>query len=106
MSPTVQIALSKGRILEESLPLLARAGIAPTEDPASSRKLVFDTHDDNVKLIVIRAADVPTYVQYGAADLGYHHVNVVARQRVDPALYLVGDVRDDRGRTGTTSSCG
>lgn len=70
MADTLTIALSKGRILEESLPLLAAAGITPLEDPARSRKLILDTSQPHVKLVVIRAADVPTYVQYGAADLG------------------------------------
>ncbi|MHB8347855.1 MAG: ATP phosphoribosyltransferase [Acidiferrobacterales bacterium] len=64
------IALSKGRILEEALPLLAHAGIVPAENPLESRKLVIDTSLPDVKLVMIRAADVPTYVQYGAADLG------------------------------------
>jgi len=64
------IALSKGRILKESLPLLAAAGIEPVDDPDKSRKLILDTNRPEVKLVVIRAADVPTYVQFGAADLG------------------------------------
>lgn len=64
------IALSKGRILEETLPLLAQAGIEPLEDIGRSRKLVFESTRPDVRLIVIRATDVPTYVQYGAADLG------------------------------------
>ncbi len=64
------IALSKGRILEEVLPLLARAGIEPIESPLESRKLVIGTSQPDVRLVIIRAADVPTYVQYGAADLG------------------------------------
>ncbi|MFV1993002.1 MAG: ATP phosphoribosyltransferase [Acidiferrobacterales bacterium] len=70
MNDTINIALSKGRVLEETLPLLARAGITPTEDPNKSRKLIFDTNNPKVKLTIIRAADVPTYVQFGAADLG------------------------------------
>lgn len=70
MNNTLTIALSKGRILEETLPLLARAGISLRDDPNKSRKLILDTSDPTVKLVVIRAADVPTYVQYGAADLG------------------------------------
>lgn len=70
MNNRLTIALSKGRILEETLPLLARAGIGLRDDPNKSRKLILDTSDPTVKLVVIRAADVPTYVQYGAADLG------------------------------------
>lgn len=64
------IALSKGRILDDTLPLLAEAGIYPAEDIKKSRKLIFDTNHEHIKLVVIRAADVPTYVEYGAADLG------------------------------------
>lgn len=64
------IALSKGRIFEETLPLLAAAGITPTEHPESSRKLIIDTNHPNIRLVIVRASDVPTYVQYGAADLG------------------------------------
>ena len=66
----ITIALSKGRILTQALPLLAEAGITPREDPTSSRKLILDTNLGDVKLVVIRAADVPTFVEYGAADLG------------------------------------
>ncbi|MCS4504726.1 ATP phosphoribosyltransferase [wastewater metagenome] len=64
------IALSKGRILEETLPLLAAAGIEPAEDPEASRRLVLPTNDPAVRLVVVRATDVPTYVEYGGADLG------------------------------------
>lgn len=64
------IALSKGRILEETLPLLAQAGIELLEDPEDSRKLIFETTRDDVRVIVIRATDVPPYVRYGAADMG------------------------------------
>lgn len=70
MSKQLILALSKGRILDETLPLLADAGIVPAEDLGKSRKLLFDTNFDDVKLVVIRATDVPTYVQLGAADLG------------------------------------
>ena len=66
----ITIALSKGRIFEETTPLLAAAGIIPQEDPESSRKLILGTNRDDVRLIIVRASDVPTYVQYGAADLG------------------------------------
>ncbi len=64
------IALTKGRILKETLPLLARAGIEPLEDMDASRKLVFGTSVPGVRLLILRGSDVPTYVQYGAADLG------------------------------------
>ena len=66
----ITIALSKGRIFEETTPLLAAAGISALEDPEASRKLVLPTNRPDVRLIIVRATDVPTYVQYGAADLG------------------------------------
>lgn len=66
----ITIALTKGRILEETLPLLAQAGIEPVENIKTSRKLVFDTSREGVRLLVLRGSDVPTYVQFGAADLG------------------------------------
>lgn len=66
----ITIALSKGRIFEETTPLLAAAGITALEDPESSRKLILPTNRPDVRLIIVRATDVPTYVQYGAADLG------------------------------------
>lgn len=64
------IALSKGRILNETLPLFAKAGIAPLEDMEKSRKLIFETTDPAVRLLILRASDVPTYVEHGAADIG------------------------------------
>ena len=64
------IALSKGRILDDTLPLLAEAGIVPTENPDKSRKLIIPTTQDDVRLLIVRATDVPTYVEHGAADLG------------------------------------
>lgn len=70
MNDVITIALSKGRIFKETMPLLKAAGIVPKDDPEKSRKLILDTNRDDVKLVVIRATDVPTYVQYGAADLG------------------------------------
>ena len=66
----ITIALSKGRIFEETLPLLQAAGVTPLEAPESSRKLILPTSRKDVQLIIVRASDVPTYVQYGAADLG------------------------------------
>lgn len=70
MTDTITIALSKGRIFKETMPLLKAAGIEALEDPETSRKLILDTTIDHIKLVIIRATDVPTYVQYGAADLG------------------------------------
>jgi len=70
MTESLTIALSKGRILDETLPLLAAAGIEPLDNPRTSRKLIFDTNRANIKLVIIRAADVPTFVEFGAADLG------------------------------------
>ncbi|CAD6556060.1 ATP phosphoribosyltransferase [Paraburkholderia sabiae] len=64
------LALSKGRIFEETVPLLAAAGIEVTDDPETSRKLILPTNDPNVRVIIVRATDVPTYVEYGAADFG------------------------------------
>ena len=69
LSP-ITIALAKGRILKDTLPLLAHAGIELRDDPDTSRKLILDTNQDRVKVVLIRATDVPTYVQWGAADLG------------------------------------
>ena len=66
----ITVALSKGRIFEETLPLLAAAGIVPGEDPEKSRKLIIGTNRPDVRVVIVRASDVPTYVQYGAADLG------------------------------------
>jgi len=64
------LALSKGRIFEETMPLLAAAGVQVTEDPETSRKLILPTTDPNLRVIIVRATDVPTYVEYGAADFG------------------------------------
>jgi ATP phosphoribosyltransferase len=66
----ITIAVSKGRIYEEALPLLAKMGIAPIDDPETSRKLILSTTRDDVQLVIIRATDVPTFVEYGAADMG------------------------------------
>ena len=68
MPEMLTLAVSKGRILKETLPLLARMNIVPREDPETSRKLIFTTSQPQVRLLIIRAADVPVYVDYGAAD--------------------------------------
>ncbi|MCR5865714.1 MULTISPECIES: ATP phosphoribosyltransferase [Aquincola] len=67
---TVTLALSKGRIFDETLPLLKAAGIEVTEDPETSRKLILTTNRPDVRVVLVRATDVPTYVQYGGADMG------------------------------------
>lgn len=66
----ITIALSKGRIFKDTLPLLEKIGIRPVDDIKITRKLILDTNQDNIKLVLIRATDVPTYVQWGAADFG------------------------------------
>ncbi|WCN09080.1 ATP phosphoribosyltransferase [Marinomonas mediterranea] len=70
MKETLTIALSKGRILDETLPLFEKANIIPAEDMKKSRKLIFDTNHLNIKLVLLRATDVPTYVEHGVADFG------------------------------------
>jgi len=70
MSEMLTLALSKGRIFKETLPLLKAAGIEPIDDPETSRKLILDTNQPDVRLIIVRASDVPTYVEYGGADIG------------------------------------
>jgi len=69
-STPITIALSKGRIFDETLPLLAAAGIVPQGDPETSRELIIATNRPDVRVVIVRATDAPTYVQYGAADLG------------------------------------
>ncbi|MEJ2643386.1 MAG: ATP phosphoribosyltransferase [Gammaproteobacteria bacterium] len=97
MSEPLTIALSKGRIFKETLPLLAHAGIEPVDDPERSRKLILDTNRPDVKLVIIRAADVPTYVEYGAADLGVAGKDVLMEHAGD-GLYEPLDLRIARCR--------
>jgi ATP phosphoribosyltransferase len=68
--PAITLALSKGRIFDETLPLLKAAGIEVLEDPEKSRKLILPTSNPDLQVVLVRATDVPTYVQYGGADLG------------------------------------
>jgi len=74
----ISIALSKGRILEETMPLLARMGVRPKEDPETSRRLIIPTGRRGVRMVVVRASDVPTYVGHGAAELGIAGGDVLA----------------------------
>lgn len=96
----ITIALSKGRIFRETLPLLAAAGIVPQEDPETSRKLILDTNQLDVKLVIIRATDVPTYVQYGAADLGVAGKDVLMEHGGE-GLYELVDLNIARCRLMT-----
>lgn len=70
MTDGITIAVSKGRIYDQAMPLLAKLGIVPKEDPSISRKLVLETSQENIRILIIRALDVPTYVQLGSAELG------------------------------------
>ena len=91
MTNKITLAISKGRILTETVPLLQRMGMAPVEDLEKTRKLLIDTENPNVRLVIIRAADVPTYVQYGAADLGIAGKDVLMELEGD-GLYEVLDL--------------
>jgi len=93
----ITIALSKGRILEETLPLLGAIGIRPAEDPETSRKLILDTDRPEVGIVIVRASDVPTYVRYGAADLGVAGKDVLYEQGSE-GLYQPLDLRIARCR--------
>ncbi len=97
MSDSIIFAISKGRIFKEALPLLAAAGIVPEEDPATSRKLIFATNRPDVRLLVIRATDVPTFVDNGAADLGIAGKDVLLEYAGD-GLYEPLDLRIARCR--------
>lgn len=93
----ITLALSKGRIFDETVPLLARAGITPLEDPETSRRLIIGTSDPNLRLVVVRAADVPTYVQYGAAEIGVAGRDVLMEHGVR-GLYVPLDLGIGRCR--------
>src|SRR3954469_18121812 len=88
----ISIALSKGRIFEETMPLLARVGLEPKENPERSRKLIIGTRRRDVRLIVVRASDTPTYVQHGGADLGIAGRDVLAEHGGE-GLYQPLDLR-------------
>ncbi|WP_374564254.1 ATP phosphoribosyltransferase, partial [Nitrosomonas sp.] len=93
----ITIALSKGRIFEDTVPLLRAAGIEVLDDPDASRKLILATNRDHVRLIIVRASDVPTYVQYGAADLGIAGKDVLLEHGGD-GLYQPLDLNIARCR--------
>jgi ATP phosphoribosyltransferase len=94
---TLTVALSTGRIFDEALPLFAAAGIVPAEDPETSRKLILATGMPGVTVVLVRASDVPTYVQYGAADLGVAGKDVLLEHGGD-GLYQPLDLEIARCR--------
>ena len=95
--PTLTIALSKGRILDETLSLFEGAGIAALDDPRASRKLIVATRHPDVSLVILRASDVPTYVRYGAADLGVVGKDILLEDGAD-GLYQPLDLGIGRCR--------
>jgi ATP phosphoribosyltransferase len=97
MSQGLTFALSKGRIFDETLPLLARAGIEVLDDPETSRKLILATNRADLRVVLVRASDVPTYVQYGGADLGVAGADVLMETPGD-GLYRPVDLRIARCR--------
>jgi ATP phosphoribosyltransferase len=94
---TITLALSKGRIFDETLPMLKAAGIEVAEDPEKSRKLIIGTSRPDVRLVLVRATDVPTYVQYGGADLGVVGLDTLL-EHDGPGLYQPLDLRIARCR--------
>jgi ATP phosphoribosyltransferase len=105
MTAPLTLALTKGRILAETLPLLAAAGIEPVEDIASSRKLVFETSDPALRLVILRGTDVPTYVRHGAAALGVVGKDMLLEQGAD-GLYEPLDLGIARCRLMTAAPRG
>ncbi len=102
---TLTIALSKGRIFDETLPLLAAAGIVPAEDPETSRKLILPTNRPGIAVVIVRASDVPTYVRYGAADLGVAGKDVLLENGGD-GLYQPLDLEIARCRMAVATKRG
>lgn len=99
------IALTKGRILKETLPLLASAGIEPAEDILSSRKLLFQSNVENLRLLVLRGSDVPTYVRHGVADIGVTGKDILLENN-GAGLYEVLDLGIARCRLMTAGLVG
>jgi ATP phosphoribosyltransferase len=92
MPNTLTLALSKGRIFKDTLPLLKAAGIEPIDDPETSRKLILETTQPDVRIIIVRASDVPTYVEYGGADIGVAGKDVLL-EHPDAELYEPVDLK-------------
>lgn len=105
MTSNLTIALSKGRILKETLPLLEKADIIPAEDISQSRKLIFDTNHEHIKLVILRATDVPTYVEHGVADLGVSGKDVLMESAATNIYELV-DLKIAKCRLMTAGKVG
>jgi ATP phosphoribosyltransferase len=105
MKRQLTLALSKGRIFEETLPLLQAAGITVTENPETSRKLILSTNDEALRVIIVRASDVPTYVQHGAADFGVAGKDVLLEHGGE-GLYQPIDLNIARCRMSVAVSSG
>jgi len=105
MKRQLTLALSKGRIFEETLPLLEAAGITVTENPETSRKLILSTNDEALRVIIVRASDVPTYVQHGAADFGVAGKDVLLEHGGE-GLYQPIDLNIARCRMSVAVSAG
>jgi len=105
MTRQLTLALSKGRIFEETLPLLEAAGITVTEDPETSRKLILSTNDPDLRVIIVRASDVPTYVQHGAADFGVAGKDVLLEHGGE-GLYQPVDLNIAKCRMSVAVSAG
>ena len=104
-APSLTIALSKGRILQDTRPLLEKAGIVPAEDVNKTRKLIIPTHSHNVRLLIVRASDVPTYVEYGAADVGIAGKDVLM-EHDSQELYEPLDLKISQCRLMTAAAVG
>jgi len=101
----ITLALSKGRIFDETLPLLAAAGIEVLEDPEKSRKLILPTSQEGVRVVLVRATDVPTYVEYGGADLGVAGLDVLI-EHGGAGLYQPLDLRIARCHMAVAAPAG
>ena len=102
---SLTIALSKGRILKDTLPLLAEAGIELLEDPEQSRKLIFPTSREGVQIVILRATDVPTFVQNGAADIGVAGKDVLVEHGAE-GMYELVDLHIAKCRLMTAGKVG
>ena len=100
----ITLALSKGRIFEETLPLLKAAGIEVLDDPEKSRKLILATRDPQVRVVLVRASDVPTYVQYGGADLGVTGLDTLIEHGTQ-GLYQPLDLKIAKCRVSVAVRC-